>query len=308
VPETADSGPYAVELLDAKGTVLTRRSFAPARLSNDEPSASGPFHLVLPWVDGTTAIVFRYQDQEIGRVEASRRAPEVAFTSPSESQAWTASGPQTISWTGADRDLDPLQYMLQYSTDGGQSWEVLAPNLSETSLEIDTSYLPGSDNGLLRLIASDGLNTVSVESVPLRVGGKPPFVHISGPTAEDQLVAGSTVVLQGAATDLEDGFLADDSLSWASDRDGVLESGRTAVLASLTEGPHTLTLTAIDSDGNASTASIDVVVEPAPVVEPAAAPSLLPCLAGVIVIGGGLVAGAFALGRRSRRDRKPREA
>jgi hypothetical protein len=301
VAATADSGPYAVELLDAKGTVLTRRSFAPARLSNDEPSASGPFHLVLPWVDGTTAIVFRYRDQEIGRVEASRRAPEIAFTSPSESQAWTASGPQTISWTGADRDLDPLQYMLQYSTDGGRSWEVLAPSLSDTSLEIDTSYLPGSDNGLLRLIASDGLNTVSADSVPLQVEGKPPLVHISGPSIDDQLFAGAPLVLQGAATDIEDGFLGDDSLSWASNQDGVLGTGRTAVLPSLSEGPHTLTLTAIDSNGNASTAAVDIVVQPTPVVEPAAAPSLLPCLAGVIIIGGGALYAAFAIGRRARR-------
>ena len=63
--------------------------------------------------------------------------------------------------------------------------------------------------------------------------------------------------------------------------------GRTAVLPSLTEGPHTLTLTAIDSDGNAATASVDVVVGPAPVVETPQAPSLLPCVAGVIVVGGG---------------------
>ena len=305
---TTDDGPYTLELVDAESQVLATRHFAPRLMSDGLPSTSGPFNIILPLVDGTYAVVFRYQDQEIGRVTASRHAPEVSFISPAEGQAWEASGPQTLSWTGTDADDHPLQYLLQYSTDGGQSWSVLAPNLSDTSFDIDTSYLPGSDDARLRLLASDGLNTAQVDSASLRVGGKPPFVHISGPTTDDQLVAGSTLVLQGAATDLEDGFLADHSLSWASDRDGVLESGRTAVLASLTEGPHTLTLTAIDSDGNASTASIDVVVEPAPVVEPAAAPSLLPCLAGVIVIGGGLVAGAFALGRRSRRDRKPREA
>jgi hypothetical protein len=295
-----EEGPYVVDLLDAEGSVLATHHFAPLVRSDGEPGDSGPFHLVLRWVDGTTSVVFRYQDQEIGRVTASRHAPEVSFVSPAEGQAWEASGPQTLSWAGADADDDPLQYLLQYSTDGGRSWSVLAPNLSDTSVAMDTSYLPGSDDARLRLLASDGLNTAQVDSASLRVGGKPPFVHISGPTADDQLVADSTVVLQGAATDLEDGFLADDSLSWASDRDGVLESGRTAVLASLTEGPHTLTLTAIDSDGNASTASIDVVVEPAPVVEPSAAPSLLPCLAGLIIIGGGALYAAFVIGRRAR--------
>jgi hypothetical protein len=73
-------------------------------------------------------------------------------------------------------------------------------------------------------------------------------------------------------------------------------------LASLSEGQHTLTLQALDSDGNVSTASVEVTVQPAPVVEPPSQPpSTVWCLAGAIVIGGGLVAGAFALGRRSRR-------
>jgi len=49
-------------------------------------------------------------------------------------------------------------------------------------------------------------------------------------------------------------------------------------------------------------------VQPAPLVEPARAPSLLPCLAGVIVIGVGALVVAFAIGRRSRRVQKPKEA
>jgi hypothetical protein len=300
-----DEGPYVVNLLDPAGNVLASRRFRPLHTSNGEPSATGPFNVIVPWVDGTAAVAFRYQDLEIGRVEISRHAPEVSFVSPSEGQAWDASGRQTLAWTASDADGDPLQYLLQYSDDGGQSWDMLAPNLTGMSFEMDSAWLPGSDNAMLRLIASDGLNTAQVDSALLRVGGKPPMVHISAPTTEDELTAGSTSVLRGAAIDLEDGFLGDDSLSWASDRDGVLESGRTAVLPSLSEGPHTLTLTAIDSDGNASTASIDVVVQPTPVVERAAAPSLLPCLAGVIVIGGGALYTAFAIGRRSRRRPEP---
>jgi hypothetical protein len=303
VSATSDNGPYSLELLDAKGAVLASRHFAPLNLSNEAPSATGPFYLVVPWVDGTTAVVFRYGDQEIGRVLASRRAPEVAFTTPTESQSWSATGTQALAWTGSDRDGDPLQYLLQYSTDGGQSWSVLAPNLTDPSFEIDSSWLPGSDNVMLRLLASDGFNTVSVDSVPLQVEGKPPVVHISGPSTGDELLASAPAVLQGAATDLEDGFLSDESLSWASDRDGVLGNGRTAVLAGLSEGPHTLTLTAVDSDGNVGTDSVDIVVGPAPAAEASAAPSLLPCILGVIVVGGGALAAAFAFGRRSRRSR-----
>jgi hypothetical protein len=297
---TEDGGAYALELLDAEGNLLSSRRFAPV-FTSEGASDSGAFNIIVPWVDGTTTVVFRYQDTEIGRVESSRHAPVIAFTSPSEVQAWGDSGPQTLAWSGTDADQDPLEYLLQYSTDGGQTWEVLAPNLADTSFEIDSSYLAGSDNARLRLIATDGLNTVQVDSASLQVGGKSPMVHISGPTPEDQLIAGSPVVLQGAAIDLEDGFMDDETLSWASDRDGVLGTGRTALLASLSEDQHTLTLQAVDSDGNVSTATVEITIRPAPVVEPPSRPpSLMWCLAAVIVIGGGLVAGAFALGRRSR--------
>ena len=303
-----EGGLYALDLLDASGSVLASHTFAPLYMSDGEPSASGPFRLLIPWVEGVTSLVFRYKDQEIGRVDASRNAPEVGLVAPAGGQAWEASGLQTLAWIGTDADNDPLQYFLQYSTDGGLTWSALAPNLSETTFEIDTAWLPGSDDARLRLIASDGLNTTQVDSVPIRVTGKPPEAHISGPTIEDEVISGSTAVLQGAAIDLEDGFLGDDNLSWASDRDGVLGTGRTAILPSLTEGQHTLTLTAVDSDGNAATESVDVIVQPAPLVEPARAPSLLPCLAGVIVIGVGALVVAFAIGRRSRRVQKPKEA
>jgi len=309
--QTPDEGPYVVDLLDRTGKVLTSRRFRPLATSNDEPSASGPFAIIVAWVDGTVAVAFRYQDLEIGRIETSRHGPEASFVSPSENQAWDASGLQTLAWTASDGDGDPLQYLLQYSSDGGQSWSVLAPNLSDKSFEIDTAWLPGSENARLRLIASDGLNSIQVDSASFQVGGKPPMVHISGPTTDDMLIAGSTAVLQGAATDLEDGFLGDDNLSWASDQDGVLGTGRTAILPSLSEGPHKLTLTAIDSDGNAATESVNVVVQPASVVEAppptSAAPAVL-CLAVVVLLGVAGVGTAFVLGRRSRSVQKPKEA
>jgi hypothetical protein len=303
VEETPDEGPYNVDLLDSAGQVLASRRFWPLVMSNDEPSASGPFTIIVPWVDGTAAVVFRFHDLEIGRIGTSRASPEASFVSPSESQAWDASGLQTLAWTASDADGDPLQYLLQYSSDGGQSWSVLAPNLSETIFEIDSAWLPGSDDARLRLMASDGLNTTQVDSVPFQVGGKPPNVHISGPTTDDALMAESTVVLQGAATDLEDGFLGHEALSWASDQDGVLANGRTAILPSLSEGPHTLTLTAVDSDGNAATTSVEVIVQPAPAVEPPQNPdrSLALCLGGAVLFGGASLGAAFVLGRRSSR-------
>jgi hypothetical protein len=68
------------------------------------------------------------------------------------------------------------------------------------------------------------------------------------------------VVLQGSATDFEDGSLPDEALSWSSDVQGGLGTGASLPIASLLPGAHTITLTAIDSYGITSSASVKIFV------------------------------------------------
>ena len=70
------------------------------------------------------------------------------------------------------------------------------------------------------------------------------------------------LVFEGQAYDLEDGPVADSRLAWSSNLDGSLGAGRTMSTDALSDGPHTITLSATDSDGNRSTASIALQVLP----------------------------------------------
>ena len=73
------------------------------------------------------------------------------------------------------------------------------------------------------------------------------------------------VVLEGAGMDLENGSLGDSALSWVSSIDGALGAGQ-LLEVSLSLGVHTITLTATDSGGLTSTASIQItVVQPTPI-------------------------------------------
>jgi hypothetical protein len=75
--------------------------------------------------------------------------------------------------------------------------------------------------------------------------------------------AGSqTVILDGYATDVEDGQLAGVALTWSSNRNGVLGTGTSLVLnaANLQEGAHTITLTALDSDGQTGVATVSIQI------------------------------------------------
>jgi hypothetical protein len=111
---------------------------------------------------------------EVERVALSRDQVEVASASPTSSVPQVTvifpnggealDGVQTITWEGYDEDGDPLRYDILYSPDGGRSWLPLAIQQTDTSYPFYTSQVTSSANGLIRVVASDGFNTVIDES------------------------------------------------------------------------------------------------------------------------------------------------
>lgn len=258
---TPDAGPYTVELQDAAGQVLYSQHFDLAQMSNDNLQTEGSFQLVLPWADGANKVVFKDQGQVIGQTTASAHAPTLTLTSPSGGEAWTATGQQTITWTAADADLNPLSYMVQYSADGGQTWSMLAANLQDPSFTFDGDYLPGSNHGVIRVIATDGFNTVQVDSNQISVAAKAPLIAITSPAEASSFEAGAPVILQAVGTDLRDGAITNaDQFTWSSDKDGSLGTGNRLILSNLSAGNHTITLSVKNASGLVSTAAVNITI------------------------------------------------
>ena len=88
---------------------------------------------------------------------------------------------------------------------------------------------------------------------------KPPQAVISLPQDGAVIPPGMPVIFSGNAYDREDGMLPGSALAWESDRDGPLGNGE-QVLAPLSPGWHTISLTATDSNGNPAVVSIRVFV------------------------------------------------
>jgi hypothetical protein len=260
---TPDQGPYTVEFQDGAGKVLYSQHFDLAQMSNDDPQTSGGFRLVLPWTEGTRKVVFLYNDKIISKTSASAHAPTLELTSPMGGESWAPTGKQTITWKASDADKNPLSYMLQYSADGGKTWEMLAANLQDTSFTFDGDYLPGSDHGVIRVLATDGFNTTQVDSNQVKVAAKAPLILISSPTEGASFDAGTSVVLQGVGTDLLDGAIVSGNYSWSSDRDGNLGNGSPLILTNLSTGAHTITLNVTNSSGLSASATVHITVQAA---------------------------------------------
>lgn len=217
----------------------------------------------MPWVPGTRRVAI-YSDlagRELTSVPVSANPPTVTVTGPSTGTTLPASGQVTVSWTGSDPDNDPLTYSMLYSPDGGTTWHPLAHRISDTSLSVDASSLPGAaGNGIIRVIANDGVNTAFADSTGLIVPFKAPSVTIVSPTEGGTYSLGQSIVLEGSSMDPQDATLSDNHLTWSSSLDGQLGAGHLLVLDNLSAGTHAITLTATDAEGQIATASTTITV------------------------------------------------
>jgi len=260
--ESDPDGAYCIDLQTAGGAPLASHCFGlvHAEQGDAEPD-DAPFAFVVPMPSAAQRAILRRGATTLAERVATGNAPQVAFIQPQAGAVISASS--VISWTAGDADGDALSYGLLYSRDDGASWLPISIDLAGgAAMSLEGDLLGGSDTARLRLWASDGFNTTSVDSAAFLVARKPPVVSISSPAAGTVLDPAAPVALEGAAVDLEDGAVTGEGLVWRSDRQGVVAQGEQWFLGSgaLERGWHTLSLTATDSDGMSAAASVRVLV------------------------------------------------
>lgn len=265
-------GSFTLRFLDAEGTELASFSFEPSLTSIDPSSAPphiGSFFFTLPADPAIKKVVLLRtppspaEPQVVASRAASVHLPTVQVLSPNGGEQLSGET-VTFQWSGGDADGDALSYLVQYSPDNGTTWETLAVEWPDTSLEVPLSSLAGSDRGRLRVMASDGFHTVLDESDgTFVVPNNAPDVYLSSPLDGSLVVASDKLLFfEASAHDKEEGELPGSSLTWTSSLDGVLGTGNAFEISSLelSEGEHTITVTATDSAGRSSSASAHIRV------------------------------------------------
>src|SRR4029453_16247950 len=122
-----------------------------------------------------------------------------------------------------DPDGDLLTFSLQFSKDGGATWEMVAQYLEGSSVELDAANISRTNEGKFRVLVSDGVHTSSDESdgtfiVPNRF----PSATITEPSGPVTIAVGQTLLLEGDAYDVDTGTLSEEQLQWSSSIDGPL--------------------------------------------------------------------------------------
>jgi hypothetical protein len=250
---------YALRLLSGSGATLAEQVFTPQPVP-DYDGLDQPFMVVMPFDSSTARIAIVRNGVQIAERAVSLSAPTVQVLRPLGGE--TISGDLVIDWEATDPEGDPMRYTVQYSPDLGTTWQALATDHFTPTLTVEGDALAGSTQALIRVIANDGVNTGMAESAVFTVLPHAPRAVITQPEPMAVINPDTEVFLSGRSWDVEDGMLADASLTWTSDKDGVLGTGDGLAVRNLSSGLHRITLRATDSDGMIAAAMVQIYVRP----------------------------------------------
>ena len=189
----------------------------------------------------------------------ANQKPQLQITEPAKAAFW--SGSKTVTWSATDPENDKLTYSIYLSADGGQNWEELTKDISDSSYDWDTT---GHDAGayLLKVVASDHRSNpddpkqMEAKSPVVYLDNTPPVVLLS---RSKGTLTESTYSYEGVAFDNQTNITAVeyrlDEGEWqaAVAVDGIFDSKREKFKFEIDEAPagkHKLEIAAVDQAMN----------------------------------------------------------
>jgi hypothetical protein len=256
------------------GAELARYPFTPQTIDGgvDLTDASARdvdmlgINLMVPYVSGTTRVdIEGTAGAVLKSVRDGLQSPSLHVLTPNGGE--TVSGASlAVGWTGSDAEGDLLAYSVQYSADGGTTWQMVTQNITTTSVQVPRENLTAGTQALVRVWASDGIHTATDTSDwTFTVTNAMPGVRIVQPQGATTILAGQTLALEAHAYDADDGNLSGDQVQWSSSADGPLGSGDHLAVYGLGVGLHTINVLVSDEQGATAGDAVLVTVLPAPI-------------------------------------------
>lgn len=165
--EAGSEGDYYIVLLDKDSRILGKSGFFVGFYETAQQPDSGMvemdqagFAYVVEWQEGTNRIEIQDKD---GSVLASRdvspNKPDIRILHPNDGEAFAKGEMITARWQASDADGDALTYSLAISMDSGETWLPIDIDINGNEYELDTAVLEVGQDYLIKVRATDGVNT-----------------------------------------------------------------------------------------------------------------------------------------------------
>jgi len=222
-------------------------------------TTDGVYHFGL---DSTSSNLVKYHAREaaVGRPQLvlflrppAASGPVVDVTAPANLATLPAGIPTTLRATAQDAEDGDVA--------GTLTWTSSRDGVLGTGTPLAPTLSPGTHT--IIATAADGAGNRGSDAIQVSVSTSAPTVGIVSPAPGASLRFGEPVPFIGAAIDPQDGDLSF-AIAWSSSADGPLGTGP-SLAHLLSPGPHTVTARVTDAAGNASAATVDVVVTTADV-------------------------------------------
>ncbi|RJS85130.1 hypothetical protein CW706_02125, partial [Candidatus Bathyarchaeota archaeon] len=248
-----NEGKYKVQCISSSGKILYSANFG-TELKNEFMA----FGFSIPLPDETSTVAIKKGEEILNFIYKTPNSPAVEIIKPSGGEVKDET--LDIEWKAEDPDGDKMYYSILYSYNEGESWIALAMEINETKYTINLSKLPGGDQCLIKVVATDGFNIGYDVSESFTVNDKAPLALIKSPKDGEKFEIGEEVSLKGIAYDLEDTEHSELTVEWSSSLDGILGYEEELKIDNLSKGKHEITFTVTDSMGNVGESKIIITI------------------------------------------------
>ena len=156
---------YGLELRHSSGRVLRSINFNAAKNTSiadpGGPATYAEFEVIVENPPNYASLAVLHDGNQMAVVERSANAPSVSISGPAEGQVFYDGDSVPLGLKATDADGDVLDYRVYFSTDGGDSYEVL---LEKYALRIPAASLDSSTQARLAVSVSDGARSSFVET------------------------------------------------------------------------------------------------------------------------------------------------
>lgn len=250
--------PLRADVFDPQGTLLGSFPLRVAEMCREGGKGESlqsvrgfvPFHPL------ARRVVFAYRGEAIHEITRSDESPRARWSwHPQERMT----GQRTVTWTADHPAGLAVECFLRYSWDDGRTWSRLTVGDNSLSQVVDFDQLPGGEHCVLALVATDGINTTSVDSARFSVPRKACVAMIQHPLEGSRHAADEPVLLHGQGFWREENRPEFEQLAWYTSSDTQPAStGRLGQLQ-LAPGQHTITLLA-GNEPHRGRAEVTIVV------------------------------------------------